>query len=134
MRPRALALLSILPIALSVASSSAGAQRSFFGDCRSRFGWSGSRISDCSYDADVARRVREAAAQARAAARESAGWARSESRTFALAARASARADARAWERAAARNRFRADELRTRLRDRFDSRLYERRDRYYRRW
>lgn len=134
MRPRALVLLSIWTIALSVASSSAGAQRVFSRDCRARFGWGRSPISDCSYDYDIAREARQAAARARAEARASARWARGESRSYALAARAIARADARAWERAMTQNRFRTNELRARLRDRFDSRFYDRGGRYFRRW
>jgi hypothetical protein len=143
MRSRALLLITALPIALSIAPSIAYGQRITDRDCRDRYTSYGSRYYDCSYDATIAARAREAAARARAEARDAANRARSYAQRYASAVRA----DTRAWERSISRiriqheariraneARIRANDLRIRLRERALDRERDRRDRYYRRW
>ena len=125
MRTKAFALASILPIALACIPSAASAQRVVYGDCRGRFE---SRYHDCWFNDDVARANRQEAARMRADGRETARMARDEARARAAEARARARI------RQQTAIRFRADELRYRLRDRTEWRQYERRGRYYREW
>jgi hypothetical protein len=133
MRSRALLLISALPVALSITPSLAHGQRVADRDCRDRYTSYGSRYYDCSYDATIAARAREAAARARAEAREDANWARSSERRLASAVRA----DTRGWERSISRirvqndSRIRANESRIHLRERA---LDRERDRYNRRW
>ena len=118
MRPRALVLASLIPVALAFAPSAATAQRYTFDRCRDRFG-------DCSFDRDIARRARENARRIRDEVRANARATSAEARAFATAARA----QGRLRERPIPAARFRADALRERLRDRFDARRYERRGR-----
>ena len=122
MRKKALLLASVLPIALALVPRPAAGQRVFHGDCWGRFS-----TRDCYYDAEFAREARQGALRARAEARETANWTRAEARSRAAAIRA----DARGWQR---QSWYRAEELRARLRQRSEQRLYERRGRYYRSW
>src|SRR6185369_7323284 len=127
---RALVLVSILPLALALTPAAAHGQRIVSRDCWIRCS---SRFYDRSYDVEVARVARQAAARARADSRAAASRVRAEARAYASAARA----DTKAWERRARTiplARFRADELRSKLRDRLDSRVYVRRGPNYRRW
>ena len=126
MRTKVLVLMSMLALTPAVAR----AQR--IEDCWSRYSRCGSRLHERSYDAEIARAARQAASRARAETQRIANRVRSESRAYATAARA----EARAWERrerAIPMARIRAEELRTRLRDRIESRVYDRRPNY-RRW
>ena len=133
MRMKALVLMSMLPLALAVAPRGAHAQRVYIGECRGRFG-STSRLSDCSPDlAERIRAAHRASEWARADARERAERARADARVRAETVRETARL--RMWERTTTpRVRLHADELRTRLHDRLESRAFTRRGPNYRRW